>query len=160
MVYPFFVESKFEKVSDILAPLMRDYGLGAKADEYKILRIWDRAVGDKISSHAQPKMLIRGVLTVAVDSPAWMQQLTFYKEDLIDRINNGIEKDVITDIHFRIGKVEKNRFKNTDSRLKTDITPLQSEKIEGYLEPVKDPEVREIIKGAITKAFVSGRKRK
>jgi len=151
------MSSKFEKASDVLSTLMKGYGLGPRLDEYKILRIWDKTVGDNISSHTEPKMFIRGVLTVAVDSPSWMQQLTFYKDDLIKKINNGIGRDVIIDIRFKIGKIE-DRIKAQGSRLK-DITPLQSKKIEGYIEPIKDKEMREIIRRAITKAMIRGKDR-
>jgi hypothetical protein len=34
---------KLKRVSEILIPLMKEYGLGAKINEYKILKIWDLA---------------------------------------------------------------------------------------------------------------------
>jgi hypothetical protein len=158
LLYYFFMKSKFQKVSDVLSTLMKGYGLAAKTDEYRILKIWDVAVGDKISSHTQPLRLIRGILTVVVDSPAWMQQISFYKTDLIDRINNELRKDVVTDINFRIGKVEtKKRLKTHDPGLKTDISLHESKKIEGFLEPIKDEKIRETIRKAMTKSLTIGK---
>ena len=149
---------KFKKASDILSVLMKDYGLGAKTHEYKILKLWDSTFGDNISSHTQPVRLIRGALTVMVDSPAWMHQLTFYRDELIEKVNDRIGKKIVTDIRFKVGKVETK--KTPDSQLSTpnfQMSPQQSEKIEGYLKAVKDTEIREAIKKAITKAFIRGK---
>lgn len=148
---------RFQKVSDVLFSLMKEYGLGAKADEYRIMKIWDGAVGDNISSHSQPLRLIRGVLTVIVDSPAWMQQLSFYKEDLKEKINKGVGRNAITDIRFKSGKVEKKEKSGARSSIKkTPLSPLQSKKIEGFLEPIKDDKTREAIRRTITKALIRG----
>lgn len=158
------MKSKFQKVSDVLSTLMKGYGLSSKINEYKILKIWDEAVGDKITSHTHPLRLIRGILTVVVDSPTWMQQLTFYKEDLIEKINNGIGKDTVKDIRFKTGKVET-KPKTSNSKLRSPqkqgpnskLSSLQSKTIEGYLEPVKDSEIREVIKRTIAKALIRGK---
>lgn len=149
---------RFKKASDILSVLMKNYGLSAKTHEYKILKLWDSTFGDNISSHTQPLRLIRGVLTVMVDSPAWMHQLTFYRDELIEKVNDRIGKKIVTDIRFKVGKVETK--KTPDSKLSTpdsQISSQQSEKIEGYLKPVKDIEIREAIKKAITKAIIRGK---
>lgn len=151
---------KFYKASDVLSKLMKDYGLTAKTHEYKILKTWDNTVGEKISSHARPLRLIRGSLTVIVDSPAWIHQLTFYKEDIINKINNEIGKSVVREIRFKVGKVEGKEtviVKTQDSGIKAEIQAIES-KVERYLEPVKDPEVRKVIKGVITKAMTMPKK--
>lgn len=160
MVYSLSMTTRFQKVSDILTNLMKGYGLSAKTHEYKILKTWGTTVGDKISSHTQPSRLIRGVLTVDVDSPAWIHQLTFYKEDLIKKINNEIGKGMVKDIRFKVGKVEGKRdagLKTQASRPRTEILAIEP-KVEGYLEPIKDNEVRKAVRKAITKAMLSGKR--
>ncbi len=159
ILYPFPMPYKFHKVSDVLSKLMKDYGLSAKTHEYRILKIWNKTVGDRIASHAQPLRLIREVLTVIVDSPVWMHQLTFYKEDLISKMNAGIGRDIVKDIRFKTGKVEvkgNSVITTQDSRPRTDIPVIES-KVEGYLEPIKDKEVRKIVKKTITKALIRGK---
>ncbi len=161
MLYPFLMSYKFHKVSDVLSKLMKDYGLSAKTHEYRILKIWDKAVGDRIASHAQPLRLIREVLTVIVDSPVWMHQLTFYKEDLISKMNAGIGRDIVKDIRFKTGKIEGKGnavVRTQDLRPKTDIPDVES-KVEKYLDPIGDNEVKRVVRNAITKALIRGKRK-
>lgn len=162
ILYPFPMPYKFQKVSDVLSTIMKDYGLVAKTREYRILKTWNAIVGNKISSHTHPLRIIRGVLTVIVDSPAWMQQLTFYKEDLINRISSEVGKSMVSDIRFKVGKVEGKGnavVRTQDLRPKTDIPDVES-KVERYLDPIEDKEVRRVVRKAITKALIRGKERK
>jgi len=47
---------------------------------------WPTIVGRSVAAHTQPLKLREGVLTVAVDDPAWASQLRFLAGDLLERL--------------------------------------------------------------------------
>lgn len=53
-----------------------------------------RAAGDAIAAHAQPKYVRQGVLTVAVDSPAWHHELGFLRADLAKKMHEALGQPV------------------------------------------------------------------
>ena len=73
------------------APRLADHELWAH---------WDAVVGPKIAAHARPHRLRRGVLTVSVDSPEWMQELQFVKQDLRERLNARIGRTAVRDLYL------------------------------------------------------------
>ena len=62
-----------------------------------------RAVGDAIAVHAFPKHFRKGVLTLGVDSPVWLQELSFLKEKLAHNMSREIGERVVT-VHLVISK--------------------------------------------------------
>jgi predicted nucleic acid-binding Zn ribbon protein len=59
---------------------------------------WEGVAGPTLARHARPKRLQRGVLLVAVDSAAWMQELQFLKHDLRDRLNARLGRVVVREV--------------------------------------------------------------
>lgn len=47
---------------------------------------WDAIVGEPVASHTRPQTLRDGVLSVAVDDPAWASQLRFLEPDLREKL--------------------------------------------------------------------------
>lgn len=97
--------NKPTQLSTLLPTLFTDKPLGRRLRESVIWRVWDRAVGAQIASKAHPVSFRDGVLTVAVSSAPWMQQLGFLKRQLIEGVNNAIGEALVTDIYFKAGKV-------------------------------------------------------
>lgn len=49
--------------------------------------LWRQAVGNKIAAQAQPQKFYKGNLTIVVTTSVWLQQLSFMKREIIDRMN-------------------------------------------------------------------------
>ena len=93
-----------QKISGILNRLLKQYGLEGKLIEYTIAEKWEDIAGKIIASHTYPAGLHHRILYVIVDSSVWLQELTFYKKDLIEKVNNHFGKNIIKDIHFKTGQ--------------------------------------------------------
>lgn len=63
---------------------------------------WQALVGPDIAAHAKPVTLRGGILTLAVDDPAWAAQLKFMTEQLIARISEATGTGEIKEIHLRV----------------------------------------------------------
>ena len=92
---------RFKNIKDILERIAKKTGLDEKLKEAKILEVWNKEVGEKISNHTLPEKLVKGKLFVKVDSNVWMNQLTFLKKDIITKLNKAIGENLIKDIYFR-----------------------------------------------------------
>ena len=63
---------------------------------------WADAVGPAIAAHARPVSLTDGVLTVAVDDPAWAAQLRFLVNDLVAKVAVVAGPDIVGRIEVRV----------------------------------------------------------
>ncbi|MBI5181381.1 MAG: DUF721 domain-containing protein [Nitrospirae bacterium] len=98
------------RISDVLLKIAQKFDIEIRLFEHTISRRWEEIVGGRIASHTRPDVISYRILTVYVDSPAWMQQLTFLKDDIIKKINKVIGRQIVKDIRFRIGDVAKNEI--------------------------------------------------
>jgi predicted nucleic acid-binding Zn ribbon protein len=65
---------------------------------------WKQSAGEAGFRHSQPTELKKGVLTVRVDSSAWMQELSMQKRQILKGLQRSLGKDRITGINFKIGE--------------------------------------------------------
>ncbi len=93
------------RVGEILERTFEKLGIAKKMKEQRILKLWRKAVGERISQHTHPFLIRKGVLFVRVDSSVWLAQLNYLKEDIIYKLNRE-EEGVIRDIYFRLGARE------------------------------------------------------
>jgi predicted nucleic acid-binding Zn ribbon protein len=63
---------------------------------------WAELVGDSVAAHTRPAKLSEGVLTVAVDDPAWATQLRFLEQDLLARISEAAGSTTIVSIAWHV----------------------------------------------------------
>jgi predicted nucleic acid-binding Zn ribbon protein len=63
---------------------------------------WEDLVGAQIAAHARPLSLVRGVLSISVDEPAWATQLSYLESELLARIAEGLGEGQVTRIQVRV----------------------------------------------------------
>ncbi|HTN43601.1 MAG TPA: DUF721 domain-containing protein [Nitrospiria bacterium] len=78
--------------SQVLQGLIAQYGLSGPLAEYRLREHWAEIVGNQIAGHALPDRIRFHKLYLSVDSPAWMQELTFLKPTLIDKVNAALHR--------------------------------------------------------------------
>ena len=71
------------RLGDELGEVARGLGLPDPKAVEAVARAWAALVGDAISTHSRPRSLRDGVLTIAVDSPAWGTQLRYLEADVV-----------------------------------------------------------------------------
>ncbi len=147
---------KLEKLSAALGSALKARGLQARLAEYRIIVQWERAVGRAIARHAQPRVLRGGKLYLAVDSPAWMQQLSLMKPEIIEKLNGCLGKNTVKDLALNVGEVvfPENRLEEAAPR-RMPLGAEEREKIEQYVRDIPDHEVREALRRVIEKDFQS-----
>ena len=69
----------------------------------KLIRVWDAEIGPPIAENARPFAVKGSLLLVHVSSSAWMHQLRFLKDELLDKLNRGLDNQPIEELKFKIG---------------------------------------------------------
>lgn len=144
-----------KRIKGILNATLRRLGLEKRIKECAILSFWNEAVGESIALHTRPLKVYDGKMTVLVESPSWTQELTFLKNRIMERLNKGIGKEVIKDIYFKVGNIEKPLPEEVErGGIDLERVELDWEKrrrIEESLKKIEDPEIKEILKDFLTK---------
>lgn len=130
-------------ITDLLTTLFRGKPVEQRLQEGKIWLVWDAAVGPQIAAKARPVGFRDGVLAVAVVSAPWMQQLTFLKTGMIEKLNEQLGRDLVRDIYLKAGQTEAPPTPH--KRTKTPVRQLSSDEIIAIAEQtatVTDPELQ------------------
>ncbi|MBI1822798.1 MAG: DUF721 domain-containing protein [Nitrospirae bacterium] len=95
-----------QQISEILKPLLKRYGLETQIQIYTLVEEWKELVGNQLASHTLPYQLKFHKLFLYVDSPAWMNQLIYLKEELKNKINKEVGENWVQDIVMKVGPIE------------------------------------------------------
>jgi predicted nucleic acid-binding Zn ribbon protein len=93
-------------LGDILRTQVRSLNWERKFREMEVFDRWESIVGPRIAEHATPLGVKKKRLAIAVESPAWSQQLTFLKRDILKNITELLGPGIIEDIYLT-GGLEK-----------------------------------------------------
>ena len=146
---------KIDKLSVTLGRMLKARGLESRLSEYRVLGQWEKAVGAVIARHARPQSVRGRKLTLVVDSPAWMQQLSLLKPEIMEKVNSTLGKKTINDITLRIGEVESREQPTEEPLVNNVLNQDEREKIKDYVRGISDPDIREAISRVIEKDFLS-----
>ncbi len=95
--------SKLRRIGAQIQRLARSLGFESSLRLARIKGQWDKTFVGPVSLHAWPVNLTRSTLTIVVDSPAWLQQLSFLKDDFVAKL----EGFGVRDIRFRSGRIPR-----------------------------------------------------
>jgi predicted nucleic acid-binding Zn ribbon protein len=146
---------KINRLSVTLVQMLKAQGLESRLQEYRVIGQWEKAVGKVIARHAQPCSLRGKKMTLVVDSPAWMQQLTLLKPEIVEKVNRRLGHNAIRDIMLKLGEVAQHEGEvSEDLPVRADLDRDEREKIESALQDLHDPEIREAVRRVMEKDFL------
>ena len=90
-------------VGDVIASLMTDGTLPYRPDDVEIWRVWKEVVGQTYAENAQPSKIRKKQLTETVADSVWLQELTFYKETILEKLNLKLGRKAVDSINIRVG---------------------------------------------------------
>lgn len=128
-------------------------GIEARIREYKVVKAWENAVGGHIAKKARPVRLIGKTLHCVVSSSAWMSELNYQKKLITGKINRILGEDALEGLVFKSGTVPSPvRAPEKPPVRHRPPTPEEKHRIERTVEPVKDPDLKALIRRAMAKA--------
>src|SRR5271157_5261988 len=154
-----------KNAASILASLFKNIGMEDRLTLACLQREWVTLFDEPLSLHTYPASLNNGILVVNVDSPLWMQQLKYFKQAMLKKL----EAYRINAIEFRHGSTRMSRLNPTGKHSGTSNSEqiTQPEKtladedinwIEQTVDTVHDPELQDGIRKAMGKALLKASK--
>lgn len=138
-----------EKASHALSPLLNRLGLAAGVRLGRIRSEWDSLFGPTLSVHMSPSRLAEGELLVNVDQPIWIQQLTFYKRQIVEKLRPyGVRE-----VRFRIGRIYRHKTPGPSVREPADLSTEDAAFVESLLAGVGDENLKKAIRNAAEKSI-------
>jgi len=147
-------------MGDFLQKVLKKKKILLDLVDYRILDVWKRAVGPQISANTSPFKFKNNTLFVSVSSPAWMQQLRFMKQEIMDKVNLEWEKEEIKNIYFSIGDIHHTPAKPADRPIDFSLYPLKERDkrlIRENLSQVDDEELKDILEKVMIKETIKRR---
>jgi len=84
----------------VLERFFRSIGLENRIEENLAFAFWDSVVGKEIAMHTEPEKIAKETVIVKVDNDVWRNELSFFKNEIIQKLNNKIGKKLIQEIKF------------------------------------------------------------
>ncbi|MFH0901746.1 MAG: DUF721 domain-containing protein [Pseudomonadota bacterium] len=111
-------------LGQLVAAILKRYGVVEPLQEARIMRAWKSAVGEQIAARAWPERLKGHVLTVGVANSTWVQELSFLKQQIISRLNQGCsDPSLVTDIRFSLASAAARNAGTATTATRPTATP-------------------------------------
>lgn len=94
-----------QAVRDVVAELIVRNGIGRKQAGGMRDAAWREALGEALARQTRPGQVRRGTLEVIVANSTVMQELTFQKAEIVERLTRNAPELAVTDLKFRVGRV-------------------------------------------------------
>lgn len=139
--------SFFNPVSSILTRVAHKLGLETRLLEFHLKRRWTEIAGAQIAAHTRPDQIRFKKLSLIVENSVWLQQLTFLKPTLLEKINESAGGKIMNEIVLRVGEVqpasgEKAEVKSEESDQPAP-TPATMAEAAAHAAAVTDPDLRD-----------------
>ena len=154
--------SQTRAVGPLVAERLWGLQIAKKVMEHTAPLVWAELVGPQVAGATEVEKVSGGVLFVSTRSAMWAQELTFYKPDILNRLNEKIGarrgEPIITDIRFvskgikrdKEGAIAKPPALNpTRAELEdVDLSQAERQTIEAGIAVVKDETLRAKLRAA------------
>lgn len=78
--------SPLRRIGESMGELSRSLGMSEPATAAAVFGDWEALVGEGIAGHTRPRAVRDGVLTVAVESPAWATQMRHLEREVLAKM--------------------------------------------------------------------------
>lgn len=79
-----------------------------RLESRRITGDWATVVGEYLAARSAPEAFDHGLLTIAVSSAPWAQELRLRKAELLKRLNEAAGKDLFTDLKVNVRNPKAN----------------------------------------------------
>ena len=92
---------KAKSIKDLLSDYFKGSDFKEINDTINMNKSWNKIVGKTISKNTEITRIKNGKITIKTSNPIWRNELTFQKEDLLNRLKKEEPELSIKEIEFR-----------------------------------------------------------
>lgn len=147
-----------KRIGSFFPPIINSLGIGEAVRAESLQREWQTIFSEPLSLHTWPATLENHTLTINVDSPVWLQQLSFFKNEMLGKLSIF----EVRDIRFRLGRIHQPEIRRValqpaaPSRLEID------EKTACYIKEtvsrLPDQEMQDVVGKAMKRSLARKKK--
>ncbi|MGQ9569555.1 MAG: DUF721 domain-containing protein [Thermodesulfovibrionales bacterium] len=144
-----------KKAGDLLIPFIKSLGIEDNIRLSEIKKKWNILFKDPLLFHIYPLKLSEGEILINVNSPIWLHELNYYKDDIVKKLSGYGVKEV----RFRLGRVlvtTKDRGQKKETRA---LTAEECSYVNELVSRINDQELKDKIKKAIEKSITTQKMR-
>ncbi|MBI5664786.1 MAG: DUF721 domain-containing protein [Nitrospirae bacterium] len=149
-----FIWTPMDPLRKILGQFTEGLGIESGIVLTAVRRKWTDIVGPAIAAHTFPDTIRDKALTIIVDTPQWMHHLSFYKEEISEKLRFCNMQGV----RFKLGRLPE----KADTSLRREEAELTDEDLrflENTIGNIKDEELREKFRKLIVHGLTKGKER-
>jgi len=87
-------------IGALLRETLRLEGLETPLNQYRLINSWTDVMGEGIARYTGNMFIRNQTLHIQITSPALRNELSMSRRSIVQRLNQKIEANVITDIRF------------------------------------------------------------
>ncbi|MBI5101039.1 MAG: DUF721 domain-containing protein [Nitrospirae bacterium] len=146
-----------DRAESLLAPILKRLGIDEDVRLLRIRKDWPGIFDRPLATHMSPSRLLEGELLLNVASPIWMQQLSFSKNEILDKLR----KYGVRDLRLRVGKVswKKDELKDPEMSRQVELGAEDAEFLDQLISGIHDDELKETIRTVAKKSLSAKRRR-
>ena len=132
----------------VLGQVLEHFGLTAGFSRHNIVNLWPSIVNETVARHAKADRISGSTLHVIVDSSVWMNEMGALKKVLLSKINACLDKGAapISDIRYQQRSWARDQDSKTAIPVEPEIDQKELRVIQKLLEPIKNEDLRCVIK--------------
>lgn len=89
-----------QPVKDLILRLMREQGLETPLLQKRLVEAWPEVAGEVVARYTLNSYIYNQTLYVRLSNPALRADLSMRRQELVQRLNEAVDAQVITDIRF------------------------------------------------------------
>jgi predicted nucleic acid-binding Zn ribbon protein len=94
-----------ERIGQVLTELFARRGYARVRAESALAEAWREAAGEVLAEQTRPGLARRGILAVQVANSVMLQELSFRKHEILDRLARLAPQEKIVDLRCRVGPI-------------------------------------------------------
>lgn len=139
------------RTGSFLVPMLKNLGIEEGVRLAQIKNNWQRIFDKQLTVHMSPSKLTEGELLINVDSPLWMQQLSYFAQD----ISAKLKSFGVTSIRFRLGKVSQQKQDKACVVRHTELTEDDQAFVGDLCSRISDSSLQEAVRKAVEQSLSS-----
>lgn len=109
---------------------------------------WERVVGQNVARNCHPRRLRNGILFLSASNPAWAQQIGFFREEIKQKVNSYLAKNVVKDI--RVEASGHSVYSEEEKEPEVTLSSKDESAIEIISSQVGDDELRKRVESLMS----------
>lgn len=89
-----------KQINDLTRQFLRNNGLETPWLQHRVINAWEEIAGPMVASYTEQKDIRNQTLWIKLTNPALRADLQMRRSELVAKLNNAVEAQIITDLRF------------------------------------------------------------